>query len=459
MDTDDLMKLLDLDGADSAPASGIKIEQGAGQQAGPSRYAAHSTAFRLDKWSLKRGADCLERNPDVKRLPLGTNETVSNAMADFHAAAFEPDLDLNDGCSDRQRHEFLKTMLETPDYKALRASTMLNLAASELAAVKFAQEFAKVKGSDDEMKRLRAVNQATRQAAQEVEEMEEAVQSLGGTAPGRGCSGPQDLDPRKVLQTYRAVRHNHYLKRICELAGRFRRLAQAKQRQKANHGQDDVVGVIPDDKVERMLPFELAALCDPDLELDAMRRFAEKQSACQERKGVERVAKGPVIVCIDESSSMTGEPICTAKALALAMAWIARHQRRWCALCAWSSPRSNRRTIALPPARWDEAAIMAWLSCFLSGGTEPPLYQMPEIYAATKAPIGKTDILMITDGQCWVDPEETAFFLNWKKQARAKMTTIGIGCDPGSLREVSDEVHTVSGITVDDPAIGKCLSI
>jgi len=47
------------------------------------------------------------------------------------------------------------------------------------------------------------------------------------------------------------------------------------------------------------------------------------------------------------------EPVSTAKALALAMAWVARMQKRWCALVAYSGD-SGERVLALPPGRWDE---------------------------------------------------------------------------------------------------------
>ena len=42
------------------------------------------------------------------------------------------------------------------------------------------------------------------------------------------------------------------------VAGRFRRVAQSKQRQKASHGLDDVVGVEPGGDIGRLLPNELA---------------------------------------------------------------------------------------------------------------------------------------------------------------------------------------------------------
>jgi uncharacterized protein with von Willebrand factor type A (vWA) domain len=47
---------------------------------------------------------------------------------------------------------------------------------------------------------------------------------------------------------------------------------------------------------------------------------------------------------------MAGDKVHTAKALALALAWIARQQKRWCGLVAYSGD-SGERLLALPPGR------------------------------------------------------------------------------------------------------------
>ena len=91
------------------------------------------------------------------------------------------------------------------------------------------------------------------------------------------------------------------MRRICELAGRYRRLAQSRQRQKATHGVDDVVGVVLDGDVGRLLPHELAKLADDDLSEDAMRRLVERQLMCRQYQATEPVARGPVIVCTEPS--------------------------------------------------------------------------------------------------------------------------------------------------------------
>ena len=89
---------------------------------------------------------------------------------------------------------------------------------------------------------------------------------------------------------------------------------------------------------------------------------------CRLYRGYEPVAKGPVIVVIDESGSMEGQKVHTAKALALALAWVARHQKRWIALVAYSGD-SGERLLPLPPGRWNEPALMDWLAAFIGHGS------------------------------------------------------------------------------------------
>src|SRR5262249_61202903 len=207
-------------------------------------------------------------------------------------------------------------------------------------------------GADTEMATLRAVGRAVSDASKEVEECKDACAALG-----MGPGSPGSNDPRAIAALFRRVRNNPTLRRVCELAGRYRRLAQSKQRQKSTHGVDDVVGVVLDGDVGRLLPHELAKLADDDLSDDAMRRLVERQLMCREYHATEPVARGPVIVAVDESGSMAGDKVHTAKALALALAWVARMQKRWIAVFAYSG-HSGERLLALPPGRWDESALM-----------------------------------------------------------------------------------------------------
>src|SRR5262249_58446718 len=114
-------------------------------------------------------------------------------------------------------------------------------------------------GMDGEMATRRAVGGAVAKGTEDVDELRE-----GGAAMGLGPGAPGSNDPRAVAALYRRVRNNPTLRRICGLAGRYRRVAQSKQRRKATHGLDDVVGVVPDGDLGRLLPHELAKLALPE---------------------------------------------------------------------------------------------------------------------------------------------------------------------------------------------------
>lgn len=465
MNRKQLLNLLDLDGTENRPpGQESELPATTNTGSGPA-HSTNLTAFQLDEWALRRGTDLLDGNAEIQATGLDRH-----AVADFHAAAFEPGPLLQDGCVDPDRHEFLKQLLQTPDYRALHASTLLNESASEIAAAAFAKRFAgtkppsKVEGSDDEapddkispeMRLFRGVARAIAEATEEVAEAREAAAAMG-----LGPGAPGSNDPQAIAALYRRVRGNRTLRKICELAGRFRRVAQSKQRQKATHGYDDMVGVVTDGDLGRILPHELARLAVPEFEWDTLRRLVERQTMCREYRSTEKVAKGPIIVSVDESGSMEGDKAHTAKALALALAWIARHQRRWCGLVAYSGD-TGERLLSLPPGRWNEAALMDWLEPFLGCGSDldVPVREMPDYYKELGAPRGKTDVVFITDAICRIPDEIQARFLVWKSSAQARLITLVINSGPGDLAALSDEWHRLPALSAEEPGVERVLSI
>jgi uncharacterized protein with von Willebrand factor type A (vWA) domain len=460
--SDELLKLLDL-GARADPAP-----DGAGPLA-PDAVPAPSaspTALEVDEWGLRRGRDLVAESERLRAC--GTDEF---AAADFFTAGFEPEPKLADGCADPTRHRFLAQLLDTPEYRALHADTRLDDTAAAIAAGHFAEQFAKLKkedaggshppevsGSGDpagEMATLRAVGKAVAEARKEVDELRDASAALG-LGPGE----PGANDPRAIAEIYKRVRHNPALRRISELAGRFRRVAQSKQRMKVSHGLDDVVGVEPGGDIGRLLPSELAKLAVPELELDTLRRIVERHAMCREHHAVEPVGKGPILIVCDESGSMDGAKAHTAKALALALAWVARRQRRWAGLIAYSG-KSGERLLALPPSRWDESALCDWLSAFIGGGSDldVPIEELPRMYREIGAPPGVTDVVMVTDARVRIPTGLRERFGAWKKAARARVVSLVLDSPAGDLAAVSDEVHAVRSLDPSGDAVGRVLSL
>jgi hypothetical protein len=327
MSPDDLLKMLDLEGQDNnAESEDLALTHAEDQKP---KIPASPTALRLDEWGLRRGVDLLRDAEPLQQslASVGARPAQEHAAADFHGVAFEVEPVLHDACVDPLRLQFLTQLLDTPEYRELHATTVINEAASAIATTALAHQYAQLRQERqedetkeegqseakdqafrDEIRVLRHVGQAVAAASREVEEAREAAAALG-----LGPGAPGSNDPRVIAALYRRVRSDPTLRRICALAGRYRRVAQSKQRRKTLHGLDDMVGVVLDGEVGRLLPHELAKLALPELEDDTLRRLVERQLMCREYRATEPVAKGPIMVVVDESGSMAGDKGHTAK--------------------------------------------------------------------------------------------------------------------------------------------------
>jgi uncharacterized protein with von Willebrand factor type A (vWA) domain len=468
---DNLLKLLDLEGKE-APRQNEAMAIVPATENGKA-VATSPTALRLDNWGIRRGEDALRESAQLQEClsGVGSQQQQAHAAADFHAAAFEVQPQMNEACTDHLRWEFVKQLMETPEYHELRTTTVLNNTASEFAAITFASQYAELRKEREEVETnksgkavgdfgaeiavLKHVSRAMSEALKEVEEAREAAAAMG-----MGPGAPGSNDPKAIAALFKRVRSDPNLRRICELAGRYRRVAQSRQRRKATHGLDDVVGVVMDADLGRLLPHELAKLAIPEFEDDTLRRLVERQTQCREYQSTEPVAKGPIIVSVDESGSMCGEKAHTAKALALALAWIARQQRRWCGLVAYSGD-TGERLLVLPPGRWNEVALMDWLAEFLGCGStlDVPVREMPDYYQQLGAPVGKTDLIIVTDAICSIPKSLQEQFLDWKRQVQARLITLVIKSKPGDLAAISDEVHMVPSLDLSEVAVERVLSI
>lgn len=436
------------------------------------------TALDLDAWSMRRGAEAVEGDV-LSPILAGTDpDTAAHVAADCLAAAFEPEPRLAENCADETRGRYFKQLMETEAYQALHSQTRLDTVASELAAGHFAQGFIALAEQEQsqetpeghpqtpqedarqemrkDLRALSAAAGALQQASQDVDDLRDAQRAMGDDP-----SNPTNLDPTSLKARFDRIRQSGRLRAIIEHAGRYRRLAQAKQRQKVRHGQDDVVGVELGADLGRLLPAELAALADEDLELDALRRYLERGLMQRELRGVEHKARGPIVVVVDESGSMSGPRIETAKALALAMAWIARHQRRYCCLVGFAEG-SDGNWLVIPPGHSAQDDLLDWLGHFYSGGTSAsvPLITLPEKWEAIGAPRGQTDVILITDGLLSFDDGTRDRFNAWKRAEQVKLFTLIIDePEPGDLESVSDRAWTLPDLSIENDAIQEIVSL
>lgn len=422
-----------------------------------------ATCLKLDRWSVRRGKEWLD-DPEMENVFDRDCQDLDAVAADMLAVAWEPSPRLAENPRDQRRARFIAAMIDSPEYQRLHRDTQLNAVASEIAAVSFARNWFALSSKDepeDELDRdgeiMEHVGKSVKNAAKDVGNLKEACVSIGQGSE-TGAAGDMSVDDIKRM--FDKVKNNSSLRRIMEQAGRYRRLAQSLQRAKPIHGNDELVGVKLDGDIENIMDCEFAMLCDEDLENDFISRWLEDSLMCQEKKAEVSETAGPIVIVVDESGSMRGDPIAHAKAMALAILWVAEHQKRWACLVGFSS-FGEGNFLTIEPGKRDTGLLMDWLCHFFGNGTSMsvPLMDVPSRWEELGCPEGKTDIILITDCSVDVPREYEDYFLDWKRRHSVKMSTIVIEDDPGDIAKVSDKFWKIDSLGLDSDGVSECLSV
>ena len=207
-------------------------------------------------------------------------------------------------------------------------------------------------------------------AMQEIAEVAEEL----GIEPGllwdqtRGVGARTDLQVLKRWADY--LKNNEGVRRLCDLLGRMRRSSASERVELLKSmesyqvtipdrgAKSEIVGITQGRDINHLLPQELALLADPETEIIFDLKFAEGrlmsfdyagtveaeyQREHDESVTVEEEDKlGPMIICVDTSGSMTGEPENVAKAITLALAMKSIEQKRSCYLISFSTAIETR---------------------------------------------------------------------------------------------------------------------
>jgi uncharacterized protein with von Willebrand factor type A (vWA) domain len=207
--------------------------------------------------------------------------------------------------------------------------------------------------------------------------------------------------------------------------------------------------------IERLLPPELLALHHPLLRRDFARRLVEGRLLSYALRGPDERGRGPMIVCLDGSSSMAGDKEIWSKAVALTLLEIARRQRRLFRFICFAAADTPLFTLDLNPrehhaVQADRALDVA--EYFPGGGTD---FEMP-LGAALNLLRGardrRGDVVLITDGECRVSPEWLAHWQAEKKRLGFSLYSVLIDVGPSevaTIAQLSDRVTAVSTLTDD----------
>ncbi len=257
----------------------------------------------------------------------------------------------------------------------------------------------------------------------------------------------EHLPMSEQFQLAEKIKQHDTLKRIAEMTGRFKKIAEKKMRtkQKATMERKDVT---LGQEVSRLLPSEVANFIMPDSKFDFLRRFAEQQTFVYDTKGGSSKGRGPIIICMDESSSMT--PIMEeSKAFCLALLMIARRQKRDFAIIPFASDIG--KVLIFPKGRSTSDAILDFSNRFLGGGTnyEKPLRASLDILGRSE--FNEADILFVTDGSSFLSSRFLEEFNTMKKKRKFECTSIVLTnlintVNMELVHSFSDKVIEVNGL-------------
>ncbi|MBD7982977.1 hypothetical protein H9649_00170 [Sporosarcina sp. Sa2YVA2] len=127
---------------------------------------------------------------------------------------------------------------------------------------------------------------------------------LGGTGAGNGDKELKKVPLRDQIALAEKIVSDKKMKVIAEWAGSFKQIARKKQKSKHNEAMERS-GVTLGNEIERLLPMELGLYTHATTKNDFLLRYIEGQTMQYEQKGQEVLGKGPIVLCLDQSGSMS----------------------------------------------------------------------------------------------------------------------------------------------------------
>lgn len=310
--------------------------------------------------------------------------------------------------------------------------------------------------------------QAAANASVNLEEDEELARSF---SDGVGAEGGGT--PAERLELAERLRGNDKLRKLATLAGAFRRDALAARKKRVRRASSEVHRVGRGAEIARLLPSEFAGFVDPRRRLDFLRRLAERDLAEYELVGSDRGGRGPLVICVDGSGSMSGPRELWSKAVSLALLEVARRQNRAVEVIVFAGREAPLAHFPLVSGRArggrrraDMPRLLDFAGCFPAGGTdfEKPLAAAMDRLEDAKLKGG--DIVFVTDGEAPISED----FAEELKELQKKLdfTVYAVLIDdpsvaarrpaPGAtrpeiergareLRKITDRVTTVTRLT------------
>lgn len=205
--------------------------------------------------------------------------------------------------------------------------------------------------------------------------------------------------------------------------------------------------------LSHVLPVELAVMADAGTEdifylkyatkkLQLFANKPKKQSVMkveQQKKKKPRLEKGPIIVSLDTSGSMNGNPIKLAKSLLLQLLRMAKKQKRKCFLITFSV---RTKTLDLSrPSSWK--MVDKFLENTFTGGTNGEQMLNAALKMLNTSTFGMADVLIISDFFFNIPSSTTIAKMKKEHNKGTRFYGLKIDSDSNNYSNILDKIWTV----------------
>lgn len=302
----------------------------------------------------------------------------------------------------------------------------------------------KLEKSKEDIENLsKKMAEAFNQAEEEVREATSYIKDWGlGDKPNKSSK----ISFSDKIGALERIRKSKKLKELSDIIGRFKESALRDQKNKHKDGAVAIKSVNIGNDIIHALPSEKMLLVNKVTKKEFYRKFNQKQLLQYELESDKLKAKGPMITCIDMSSSMKGIKEKWSKAVAIALLEIAENQKRNFAAILFNEDATE--PIIIEKDKKEPEKILDIAERFDGGGTlfETPLEKALEVIEQSK--FKKADIVFITDGHSYTHPDFINKFNKVKDDKEFKVLSVLIyaGSKIGnieSLKLFSDDIITI----------------
>lgn len=272
------------------------------------------------------------------------------------------------------------------------------------------------------------------------DDINNALSNFYGDTEGDGQQNT-DLTAKKELA--KKLERNAELKKLAKKLGVLRRIwAERKKARKTKDNYESITGVKFGDDLTKAFPAEIALAASPEGRALFAMKYAQKTLSTKDYTANRKdIGKGPIIMYVDVSGSMSGEYEIWSKAIAFVLAEEALKEKREVQIYLFDTRIDM--SVVLSNDRKNNAELLDFVGAWtLGGGTN---FNAVISHAVTEARLAeKADILMITDGQSEVSDVWLKRLNSYKDSLGLEWNTVCLDTTvPEVCKRFSDNVYAV----------------